>query len=508
MSLAKKIFSLIVFLVLVITGINFVGIRSITSDNLQSYYLQEVMRDLLEIRMHAYDHFSQDDPESMSQLEKNIKEHQSKIFEMIKNFSNKRDQVEVKQFQKELNAYIKKLQTTLDMSRSYLKEDAFRREGVEGTHSFKATEKILDQLISRYSISDQQELKRKIMYLSVLSLSFGLMVSLLVYALFQHILVKPLQHVSDVSQKIATGDYSQRIMISKGDEIGKMAENFNHMTEKIQYHVTLLQKQMTDLEEAHKAVEAETLAKVHLEKLNKELKKIDLIKDQFLAMISHELRTPLVSIIGYAEMILDCEVKEKDKDRFVNIIVDEASRLSELIDQILDFSAISDGKLNLNLSTVLLKSTITKSVEAVQGLTMDRGIKIETSLPDLEFVGDADRIIQVLINLLGNAIKFSPDGGIIQVSAKGVTDSFTLQIADEGPGIEEKDKERIFKRFQQAKNNKAAIKGTGLGLTITKGIIEAHHGKIWVENSKEGAVFSFTLPYGKGGGSLAKTLHS
>lgn len=148
------------------------------------------------------------------------------------------------------------------------------------------------------------------------------------------------------------------------------------------------------------------------------------------------------------------------------------------MEQILDFSVISNGRLDLKISTVHLESTVYKAVDVVRGLVLDKGIKIESFLPALVFRGDEERIFQVLINLLGNAIKFSPNNSNIRILVKEETDFFTLRIFDEGPGIKEKDQERIFKRFQQVQNREINVKGTGLGLTIS-----------------QGAVFAFSLPY-------------
>ncbi|PCI29519.1 MAG: hypothetical protein COB67_03955 [SAR324 cluster bacterium] len=236
-------------------------------------------------------------------------------------------------------------------------------------------------------------------------------------------------------------------------------------------------------------------ANLQLKSSNKKLKSLDKLKDDFLAMVTHELRTPMVSILGYADTLQECKLSWEEQKKFTEIIIDEGERLSALIDNILDMSSLDSGQLDFTFKDVELDEIINTAVRAVEGSLIKTGnLKIEAPQTNIHFVGDFGRITQVIINLLGNAIKFSPEVGRITLSVESKSDFFTLKISDQGPGIPEDQLQQIFQKFQQVKAKDRKVKGTGLGLTISQGIIEAHQGQIWAENREEGALFCFTLP--------------
>lgn len=222
-------------------------------------------------------------------------------------------------------------------------------------------------------------------------------------------------------------------------------------------------------------------------------------KSQFLANMSHELRTPLNSILGHTELILDNiygRVPAKIRDALKR--VDKNGRhLLGLINDVLDLSKIEAGSLTLSLTDYSMKELIQTAVTAVEPLATEKKLALKVALPANlpRGKGDEQRITQVLLNLTGNAIKFTEVGEIcVEVSAsKG---DFLVSVADTGLGIAEADQQRIFEEFQQAENSNTRKKGgTGLGLSIARRIIELHGGRIWVESSPgHGSVFRFTLP--------------
>ncbi|PCI30739.1 MAG: hypothetical protein COB67_00895 [SAR324 cluster bacterium] len=237
-------------------------------------------------------------------------------------------------------------------------------------------------------------------------------------------------------------------------------------------------------------------ANQHLEEAYEKLKSLDKLKDEFLATVSHELRTPLASILGYADTLAECELPEKERQRFYQILIEESERLSQLIENILDMSTLAAGHVEFLLEDVYLNDQVKRAIESVEGLLFEKNnIKIKHQPTDIQFLGDGDRIIQVLINLLGNAIKFSPENGTISVGVEKRESYFIVSITDEGPGIPQESLQQIFGKFQKVKRDGVEVKGTGLGLTISQRIIDAHSGRIWAENSKEGAIFRFSLPY-------------
>ena len=236
-----------------------------------------------------------------------------------------------------------------------------------------------------------------------------------------------------------------------------------------------------------------------LEEANLKLEAASRHKSQFLANMSHELRTPLNAILGYTELILDNiygEVSEKVREILERL--DKSGRhLLGLINDVLDLSKIEAGQLTLALSGYSLKDVVQTVVTAVEALAREKklALKIELS-PDLPAGrGDERRITQVLLNLVGNAIKFTQVGEV-RVQATLANGAFLVSVSDTGPGIALADQEKIFEEFQQAGSSSTRRDGgTGLGLAIAKRIIELHGGRIWVESSPgEGSTFRFTLP--------------
>jgi signal transduction histidine kinase len=222
-------------------------------------------------------------------------------------------------------------------------------------------------------------------------------------------------------------------------------------------------------------------------------------KSQFLANMSHELRTPLNAIIGYTELIID-NIYGEPPDRMREVIerVQANGRhLLGLINDVLDLTKIEAGQLPLSLADYSINDVVDGVILALEPLAIEKGLAFKAELPAHlpAGQGDARRISQVLLNLVGNAIKFT-DKGEVAIRASAANGSFTVAVRDSGPGIRPADQARIFDEFQQADSSITRSKGgTGLGLSIAKRIIEMHHGQIWVESALgKGSTFFFTLP--------------
>ena len=222
-------------------------------------------------------------------------------------------------------------------------------------------------------------------------------------------------------------------------------------------------------------------------------------KSQFLANMSHELRTPLNAILGYNELLID-EVYGKTPEKIQDVLqrIDSNGRhLLGLINDVLDLSKIEAGQVILALGDYSLKNVVHTVFSAVEPLAKEKRIAFNVEVPpDLPLgYGDERRLTQVVLNLVGNAIKFTDVGEVVIKAAK-VNGSFKVAVRDTGPGISEADRAKLFQEFQQADNSITRKKGgTGLGLAISKRIIELHGGKIWVESALgRGSTFSFTLP--------------
>jgi signal transduction histidine kinase len=236
-----------------------------------------------------------------------------------------------------------------------------------------------------------------------------------------------------------------------------------------------------------------------IEEKGRELELASRHKSQFLANMSHELRTPMNAILGYTELILDNIYGEAPEK--MRAVLDRVQRngrhLLGLINDVLDLSKIEAGQLTLTLNDYSLKDVVHSVFSAVESLatTKHLALKIEVpaALPPAH--GDEHRITQVLLNLVGNAIKFT-ETGEVAINATAQNGSFTVAVRDTGPGIAKADQGKIFEEFQQADNSATRKKGgTGLGLAISKRIVELHGGRIWVESKEgHGSTFSFTVP--------------
>jgi signal transduction histidine kinase len=222
-------------------------------------------------------------------------------------------------------------------------------------------------------------------------------------------------------------------------------------------------------------------------------------KSQFLANMSHELRTPLNAILGYTELIAD-GIYGEVPERMGEVLerVDKSGRhLLGLINDILDLSKIEAGQLTLALGPYAMDGVAQTVATQVGALAAEKQLGFEVVLPEDLPIGQGDerRLTQVLLNLVGNAIKFTDTGKVV-VRVGTSDDAYVVSVTDTGPGIAEADREKIFEEFQQADTTRAKAKGgTGLGLAISRRIVEMHGGRLWVDSTLgEGSTFSFTVP--------------
>jgi len=250
------------------------------------------------------------------------------------------------------------------------------------------------------------------------------------------------------------------------------------------------------LEEKSRALERAT---EELSSANERLRELDRLKDDFLATMAHELRTPLTAIRAFTEILFDHpELGDARRREFLTIVLKENERLTRLIGQVLDLAKIDAGQGLEKLTEVDLAELVGDALSSVSRLAATRGVVLESrlaaGLPPLYL--DRDRILQVLLNLLSNALKFCARDGWIGVEAAGVDGVVEVAVADDGPGVAPAERETIFDKFRQVAQPVAGrTHGTGLGLSICRGIVERHGGRIWVEASdRGGARFVFTLP--------------
>jgi signal transduction histidine kinase len=281
-------------------------------------------------------------------------------------------------------------------------------------------------------------------------------------------LVGPVKKIEAQLNQVATGDFTQRVKVANRDELGALAADVNRMS-------------------------------AELGRLYQQLELASKHKSQFLANMSHELRTPLNAILGYAELMADGAYGEPSEKMFGILKRLEANgkHLLGLINDVLDLSKIEAGQLVLELSDYCMRDIAQTVRSTLEPLAADKKLafKVEMAGELPPGHGDGRRLTQVLINLVGNAIKFT-DKGEVAIKAEANNGSFHVSVRDTGPGISAADQSKLFQEFQQADNAITRKKGgTGLGLAISKRIIEMHGGKIWVESQPgQGSTFTFTLP--------------
>ena len=306
-------------------------------------------------------------------------------------------------------------------------------------------------------------------------------------------LVRPIESIQVAASRIGAGALDQRIKISSRDELGALAEEFNTMASRLQESYAGLELQV---EERTREL---TSALARLDEKTHELEAASHHKSEFLANMSHELRTPLNAISGFSQVLrkrMHGEINAKQEE-YLDEILASSRDLLTLIDDILDLSKVEAGQVELEVAPFSLPAALER-VLVVVGEQAARG-ELRMSLASDSgidtVVGDERRIRQVVLNLLWNAIKFTPAGGAVDVSATRRAGEVRVSVTDTGPGIAAEDQARIFEEFQQAAAGKEQREGTGLGLALSKRLVELHGGRIWVDSELgKGSSFMFTLP--------------
>ena len=241
-------------------------------------------------------------------------------------------------------------------------------------------------------------------------------------------------------------------------------------------------------------------ATAELRAANERLRELDRMKDDFISTVTHELRTPLTSIRAFSEMLHeDPEIELADRTRFLGIIVNEAERLTRLINQILDMAKLESGRAEWTTGDVDIGEVVRETMASLGQLFRDRGVTLESEVPAVGPVvlADRDRLTQVMINLLSNAVKFVPaDTGCVMVRVMPLGNEVRVEVEDNGPGLTAEESSVIFEKFRQGGNTMTdKPQGTGLGLPISRQIVEYFGGNLWVESRPgAGAKFIFTVP--------------
>lgn len=292
----------------------------------------------------------------------------------------------------------------------------------------------------------------------------------------------PVREAQSFLGQVAAGNFSGRMSVPNRDELGALADRINHMSQELQRF---------DTEQRRAAAE--------LSHLNEQLAQTSKAKSEFLANMSHELRTPMNAILGFAEMLLDGlygEVPDSLKEPLTDIQVN-GRHLLRLINDVLDLSKIEAGRMELALGEYSVREVIDIVYVSLRSLAAEKGLQFTTSIPENlpTAYGDNRRLTQCLMNLAGNAIKFTKQGRV-EIGVKLAGDDLVYHVADTGIGIPKEELENVFGEFRQVDSTVTReFGGTGLGLSISKKFVEMHGGRIWVESDYgKGCTFFFAVP--------------
>lgn len=272
------------------------------------------------------------------------------------------------------------------------------------------------------------------------------------------LVIRPLDAINNAAKKLAKGEVEKRVEIISDDEIGELAESFNYMAEA--------------------------------------LEKVDTTRKEFISNVSHELRSPITSIKGFVGGILDGVIPKDRENYYLKIVYDEINRLARLVNDLLDISAMEAGKFNLQKIEFDLNSIISLCILNLEGKIKSKGLNVRAIFDEKRnfVVGDQDRIIQVITNLLENAIKYSYENGQIEVNIYNKGEKTYVSIFNTGDNLSKQDMINIWDRFykgDKARTNKVSM---GLGLPIVRLILSQHNEDIWARNiDGKGVEFIFTL---------------
>jgi signal transduction histidine kinase len=284
-------------------------------------------------------------------------------------------------------------------------------------------------------------------------------------------IARPVREVSKAATRLADGHLEQRLHEGGPGEVGELTRAFNAMAEKLERNRDELREQ------------------------NQQLRESERMKSELVSIVSHELRTPLASVLGFTSLLLTRDFDEETRHRYLGIIDAQARRLGALIDDFLDARRLEQGKLELHRERVELAPLLREQADLFYGQSERHRLTLRVPPGPLAVRGDRDRLAQVIGNLLSNAIKYSPDGGVVELVGEDDDGVVRVAVRDQGVGIPDEQQSQIFTRFFRGDAAASGISGTGLGLAVSREIVEAHGGRIgFTSAERKGSTFWLELP--------------
>jgi signal transduction histidine kinase len=288
-------------------------------------------------------------------------------------------------------------------------------------------------------------------------------------------IARPVREAAEGASRFASGELSLRLEQGGPGEVGELTRSFNQMAESLES------------------------ARTELEEQNAQLRESERLKSDLVNTVSHELRTPLAGILGFTKLLLTRDFDSETRRHYLGIVDAQARRLSELIDDFLDVRRIEEGRFERAQELLDMGSLLREEAQLYSAQSPKHRLALTLPKEPLPVIGNPDRLRQVIGNLLSNAIKYSPQGGIVELVAEANDGTVRVEVRDEGIGIPEPQQPQIFTKFFRGDAAASGIPGTGLGLAVSRDIVESHGGRIGFTSAEgEGATFFVELPSGNG----------
>ncbi len=360
------------------------------------------------------------------------------------------------------------------------------------THEIETDTRKLDRQLAALFQDSLREILAKMLVCGAVILMAGILAAWLV----ARSMTRPLLKLAEETRKIGRGEFEVQLKVNSQDELGALNRSLLQMSREIRQREESLTQAKHDLEKEKEAAVAANRA-----------------KSEFLANMSHELRTPLNHIIGFTELVADRHfgpLNETQAD-YLQDVLHSSQHLLELINDILDLSKVEAGKMAVDPTAFQLEEVLQGSLTMVREKSIKRGIRLEldTQRAPATVRADKRKFKQIIYNLLSNAVKFTPDGGRVSLTAavapgnNGDSPLVEISVRDTGIGIAAEDLQRVFNTFEQVESSAARqFDGTGLGLALSRRLVELHGGRIWAESDgpDQGSRFIFSLPVDTGQG--------
>lgn len=318
--------------------------------------------------------------------------------------------------------------------------------------------KMQDKLIE-INIRDKEQID-SLIYVTRKICGFAILNIVIISAVLVRINLKnifrPIEQINEATKKVALGEYDIELESKREDEIGELTNNFNKMTHG--------------------------------------LKSTENLQKEFINNVSHEIKTPVSSIEGFAKFLKDKNLTQEEREEYANIIIEEAKRLENLTGKILKLSKLNNQEIITNKQEIEVAEQIRKAISLLEPKWSKKDIKINVSLEEKIFLGDEDLIFQVWVNIIDNAIKFSNEGGSIDIKVYEKDGNINVEIKDRGIGMKEEELEKVYDRFYQIDRSHSK-EGSGLGLAIVKRIVELSEGEIEIKSKEnKGTTVIVKLP--------------